>query len=554
MLILKGPYKPIETGAMKADYDVHAKSHIGLDYLGLENNEEVYWNLNPAELYEHAILHGEAILTKDHALLVHTGKFTGRSPKDKFVIEQDSIQDDIDWGPINQPASEEVFDKLFNKVQEYLADKRLFVKDVFAGADPENRLKVRVVSEVAYHALFAHNMFIRPTKEELEVHEPEFTVLAAPFFEADPAVDGTRTSTFILCNFEKKIILIGGTMYSGEVKKGIFAVMNYLLPKKGVMAMHCSANHDADGKTAVFFGLSGTGKTTLSADPDKTLIGDDEHGWSDEGVFNFEGGCYAKTINLSEEGEPMIYATTKMPGTILENVVLNADREPDFDDVSLTQNTRCSYPIDFIPNASKTGKGNHPENIIFLTCDAFGVLPPISRLTPEQAMYHFISGYTAKVAGTERGVTEPQATFSACFGSPFMPLHPTVYAELLAEKIRKHDSKVWLVNTGWTGGEYGTGSRMKLSYTRQMLSQAIDGKLDDVEYVKDPIFGFQVPIQVNGVPSKILIPRYTWEDAHQYDMKAQKLAQMFINNFKQFEGVASKEIRSAAPRVLWSNN
>ncbi len=554
MLILKGPYKPIETGAMKADYDVHAKSHIGLDYLGLENNEEVYWNLNPAELYEHAILHGEAILTKDHALLVHTGKFTGRSPKDKFVIEQDSIQDDIDWGPINQPASEEVFDRLYKKVQEYLADKRLFVKDVFAGADPENRLKVRVVSEVAYHALFTHNMFIRPSKEELEVHEPEFTVLAAPFFEADPAVDGTQSSTFILCNFEKKIILIGGTMYSGEVKKGIFSVMNYLLPKKGVMAMHCSANHDENGKTAVFFGLSGTGKTTLSADPDKTLIGDDEHGWSDKGVFNFEGGCYAKTINLSEEGEPMIYATTKMPGTILENVVLNADREPDFDDVSLTQNTRCSYPIDFIPNASKTGTGNHPENIIFLTCDAFGVLPPISRLTPEQAMYHFISGYTAKVAGTERGVTEPQATFSACFGSPFMPLHPTVYAELLAEKIRKHESKVWLVNTGWTGGEYGTGSRMKLSYTRKMLTQAIDGKLDDVEYVKDPIFGFQVPISVDGVPSKILIPRYTWEDAHQYDMKAQKLAQMFINNFKQFEGVASKEIRSAAPRVLWSNN
>ena len=321
------------------------------------------------------------------------------------------------------------------------------------------------------------------------------------------------------------------------------------LPKKGVMAMHCSANHDKYGKSSVFFGLSGTGKTTLSADPSKTLIGDDEHGWSDEGIFNFEGGCYAKTINLSEKSEPMIYATTKMPGTILENVILDTNREPDFSDVSLTQNTRCSYPIDFIPNASETGMGNHPDNIIFLTADAFGVLPPISRLTPEQAMYHFISGYTAKVAGTERGVTEPQATFSACFGSPFMPLHPTVYAELLAKKITKHKAKVWMVNTGWTGGEFGTGERIKLRYTRKMLSEAIAGKLDKVEYVKDPIFGFQVPIQVTDVPSKILIPRYTWDDAREYDKKAKELAQMFVNNFKQFESQASKEILSAAPRV-----
>lgn len=554
MLILKGPYKPIETGSMKADYDVHPRSQVGLDYLGLGSNKEVYWNLNPSELYEHAILHGEAILTKDHALLVHTGKFTGRSPKDKYVVEQPAIMNEIDWGSINQPTSEEVFDNLFNKVREYLSDKRLFVKDVFCGADDEHRLNVRVVSEVAYHALFTDNMFINPSDEELATHVPEFTVMAAPFFEADPAVDGTKTSTFILVNMEKKIILIGGTMYSGEVKKGIFSIMNYLLPKKGVMAMHCSANHDENGKTAVFFGLSGTGKTTLSADPDKTLIGDDEHGWSDDGVFNFEGGCYAKTINLSEESEPLIYATTKMPGTILENVILDKNREPDFDDVSLTQNTRCSYPLSFIPNASKTGKGGHPENIIFLTCDAFGVLPPISRLTPEQAMYHFISGYTAKVAGTERGVTEPQATFSACFGSPFMPLHPTVYAELLAEKIRKHKSKVWLVNTGWTGGVHGVGSRMKLGYTRAMLTQAIDGKLDNVEYVNDPIFGFQIPIKVEGVPSKLLIPRYTWEDAHEYDRKAQQLAQMFVDNFKKYEGQASEDLKKAAPRVLWSNN
>jgi phosphoenolpyruvate carboxykinase (ATP) len=534
---------------MKADYNVHPRSNVGLNYLGLDKNEEVYWNLNPAELYEHAILRGEAILTADHALLVHTGKFTGRSPKDKFIIEQDSIQNEIDWGEVNQPASEEVFDNLFKKVQNYLRDKRLFVKDAFCGADEKNRLNVRVVSEVAYHALFTHNMFIRPSEDELKTIEPDFTVLAAPFFEADPKVDGTRSSTFILCNFDKKIIIIGGTMYSGEVKKGIFSVMNYLLPKKGVMAMHCSANHDRYGKSAVFFGLSGTGKTTLSADPEKTLIGDDEHGWSDEGIFNFEGGCYAKTINLSAKSEPMIYATTKMPGTILENVILDDNREPDFDDVSLTQNTRCSYPIDFIPNASETGKGNHPENIIFLTCDAFGVLPPIARLTPEQAMYHFISGYTAKVAGTERGVTEPQATFSACFGSPFMPLHPTVYAELLADKIKKHKVKVWMVNTGWTGGEFGVGERIKLKYTRQMLSQAIDGKLDKVEYVKDPIFGFQVPIQVNGVPSKLLIPRYTWEDAIEYDKKARKLAQMFVSNFEQFKSQASEQILQAAPRI-----
>ncbi len=534
---------------MRVNYNTNPKSHFGLDYLGLENNKNVYWNLNPAELYEHAILNGEAMLTKDHALLVHTGKYTGRSPKDKFFVKQEGFTDHIDWGGFNQETTQEVFDNLYAKVQDYLNNKKLFVKDVFCGADEENRLKVRVVSEAAYHALFAHNMFIRPSKEELAGHEPEFTVLAAPFFEADPKVDGTPTSTFILCDFKKKIILIGGTLYSGEVKKGIFGVMNYLLPQKGIMPMHCSANHDKNGKTAVFFGLSGTGKTTLSADPDKILIGDDEHGWDDKGVFNFEGGCYAKTINLSRENEPMIYATTEMPGTILENVILNDDREPDFDDVSLTQNTRCAYPIHFIPNASKTGTGNHPENIIFLTADAFGVIPPISKLTPEQAMYHFISGYTAKVAGTERGVTEPQATFSACFGAPFMPSHPTVYAELLADKIRKHGANVWLVNTGWSGGPYGVGSRMKLAYTRTMLAQAIDGKLDNVEYAEDPVFGLKVPTSIEGVPSKVLMPRNSWENGDDYDKKAGELAKMFIENFKQFEDQASDELKAAGPKV-----
>lgn len=534
---------------MSVDYKSHPKSHIGLDYLGLNDNENVFWNLTPPELYEQAILRGEAILTKDHALRVLTGQYTGRSPKDKYIVDQPSIHDDIDWGEINQPISEEVFDNLFDKTVNYLKDKDLFVKDLFCGADEKNRLNVRVVSEAAYHGLFSHNMFIRPSEKELKNHEPEFTVLAAPHFKADPETDGTRTSTFILCNFEKKLIIIGGTLYSGEVKKGIFSVMNYLLPKKGVMAMHCSANHDKHGKTAVFFGLSGTGKTTLSADPDKILIGDDEHGWSDDGVFNFEGGCYAKTINLSRENEPLIYSTTEKPGTILENVVLNENREPDFEDVSLTQNTRCSYPLDYIPNASDTGKSGHPENIIFLTADAFGVLPPISKLTPEQAMYHFISGYTAKVAGTERGVTEPQATFSACFGAPFMPLHPTVYAELLAEKIRKHNANVWLVNTGWTGGEYGVGHRMKLPHTRRMLKEAIEGNLDGVEFKTDPIFGLSIPQHVEGVPDSVLNPRDTWENAGAYDSKAKKLAKMFIDNFEQFADEASEELLAAAPKI-----
>ncbi|MDZ7714685.1 MAG: phosphoenolpyruvate carboxykinase (ATP) [Balneolaceae bacterium] len=374
----------------------HPRSSVGLDYLGLSDNENALWNLIPTELYEEAINNGEAILTDDYALRVLTGKYTGRSPQDKFIIDQPSIHDDIDWGEINQPKEEEVFENLFDKVTDYLSDKKLYVKDCYAGADKKYQLNVRVVSEAAYHGLFAHNMFIRPSKEELKNHEPDFTVLAAPNFKADPDVDGTRSEAFVLVNFDKKIILIGGTLYSGEVKKGIFGIMNYLLPKQDVMAMHCSANMSKDGDTAVFFGLSGTGKTTLSSDQDRILIGDDEHGWSEDGVFNIEGGCYAKTINLSEEGEPLIYATTEMPGTILENVVLDENRHPDFEDVSLTQNTRCSYPIHYIPNASETGTGGHPSNVIFLTCDAFGVLPPISKLTPEQAMYHFISGYTAK--------------------------------------------------------------------------------------------------------------------------------------------------------------
>lgn len=525
------------------------KSRIGLDNLDLENNKEVYWNLTPPELYEEAIKNGEAILTKDYALRVRTGKYTGRSPSDRFIINQPSIQNDIDWGKINKPADEGVFENLFQKVTAYLRDQQLYVKDCYAGADKKYQLNVRVISEAAYHGLFAHNMFIRPSKEQLKKHEPDFTVLAAPNFKANPDVDGTESETFILINFDRRIILIGGTLYSGELKKGIFSVMNYLLPKQGVMAMHCSANMDQEGDTAVFFGLSGTGKTTLSSDQDRILIGDDEHGWSENGVFNIEGGCYAKTINLSEENEPLIYATTKMPGTILENVVLDENRAPDFYDTSLTENTRCSYPIHYIPNASENGVGNHPTNVIFLTCDAFGVLPPISKLTPEQAMYHFISGYTAKVAGTERGIDEPQATFSACFGAPFMPLDPTVYAELLADKIRKYNSTVWLLNTGWTGGPYGIGHRMKLSHTRQMLSEALKGHLNNVDFDIDPIFELSIPQKIDGVPTNILNPRNTWDDKQAYDQKAKKLAAMFANNFCQFKEEADKELVQAGPNV-----
>ena len=527
----------------------HPRSNVGLDYLNLEDNDNAIWNLTPPELYEEAIQNGEAVLTDDYAIRVLTGKYTGRSPSDKFIVDQPSIHDDIDWGEINQPTDEEVFDNLFDKVTDYLQDQKLYVKDCYAGADEKYQLNVRVVSEAAYHGLFAHNMFVRPTEEQLENHEPDFTVLAAPNFKADPEVDGTKTEAFILVNFDKEIILIGGTLYSGEVKKGIFGIMNYLLPKQDVMAMHCSANMSEDGDTAVFFGLSGTGKTTLSSDQSRILIGDDEHGWSEDGVFNIEGGCYAKTINLSEEGEPLIYATTKMPGTILENVVLDKNRKPDFDDVSLTQNTRCSYPIHYIPNATESGTGNHPSNVIFLTCDAFGVLPPISKLTPEQAMYHFISGYTAKVAGTERGVTEPQATFSACFGAPFMPLHPTVYAELLADKIRKYNSDVWLLNTGWTGGPHGEGHRMELGYTRQMLSEALEGNLDDATFNIDPVFGLAIPESVEGIPNEVLIPKKTWSDEEAYDKKAEKLAGMFAENFKQFESEASEELIKAGPKV-----
>ncbi|MEO1165786.1 MAG: phosphoenolpyruvate carboxykinase (ATP), partial [Chloroflexota bacterium] len=445
-------------------------------------------------------------------------------------------------------VSEEVFENLYAKVLDHLSHQTdIYVLDAFCGQDKDYRLPIRVVSEVAYHGLFSWNMFVRASEEELISHAPEMTVLAAPTLIAKPDEDGVRTGTFILVNLSKRIILVGGTLYSGEVKKSIFSVMNYLLPQQGVMAMHCSANTTENDDTALFFGLSGTGKTTLSADASRILIGDDEHGWSDNGIFNFEGGCYAKTINLDAEKEPEIYATTQMFGTILENVRLNEYRVPDFTDTRYTQNTRCSYPIHYIPNASETGRAGHPQNVIFLTADAFGILPPVSKLTPEQAMYHFISGYTAKVAGTERGITEPQATFSACFGEPFMPLHPVTYAELLAEKIQQYDVNVWLVNTGWTAGPHGVGYRINLPHTRAIINAILDGDLEDASYTTEPFFGLSIPDAVPGVPTDILTPRNTWDNPDAYDQKASELVAMFRENFKNYESSAPDSILVGAP-------
>ncbi len=527
----------------------HAVNNQDLDYLGLRNSEEVYRNPTPPELYEHIIKNGEGILTADYAIRILTGKYTGRSPKDRFIVDTPSVRDKVDWNDINQPIDGDSFDRLYQKMTNYMNETPFYVMDVFAGADKEHRVSIRVISETAYHALFTYNAFINPTDEELENFEPEYTIIASPNVTANPEEDNTRTETFILLNLDRMIQLIGGSMYSGEVKKGVFTTLNYLYPGKSIMPMHCSANIDKNNNTGIYFGLSGTGKTTLSADSSKTLIGDDEHGWTDEGVFNFEGGCYAKTIELSPEGEPEIYATTKRPGTILENVVLDEQRRPDFDDDHYTQNTRASYPLEYIPNASETGVGPHPTHVVFLTADAFGIFPPISRLTTEQAMYHFISGYTAKLAGTERGVDSPQATFSACFGAPFMPKHPAVYAELLAYKIREHGSKVWLMNTGWTGGPYGEGHRIELEYTRTMLSEALANNLDDVEYVTEPVFGLQIPKSVDGVPDKVLQPRDTWSDPKAYDEKAGELAQMFHDNFKKFQDEADESILNAGPRL-----
>jgi len=495
-----------------------------------------------------AIDRAEAEVAAGGPLVAETGVHTGRSPKDKFTVEEAGSKDSIWWGDVNRPISEQHFERVLAKLQAYVQGRELFVQDCYAGADPEYRLKVRIVSEYAWHNLFCRNMFIQPAEDELADFEPGFTVVNCPELESDPSTDGTKSGTFILVSFERKLVLIGGTSYAGENKKSIFGVLNYLLPERGVMPMHCSANVGKNGDTALFFGLSGTGKTTLSADPDRGLIGDDEHGWSDSGVFNFEGGCYAKVINLSEKAEPQIFATTRRFGTVLENVAYDREtREIDLDDGSLTENTRASYPIDFIDGFVPSGRGGHPENIFFLTCDAFGVLPPISKLSAEQAMYHFLSGYTAKVAGTEKGVTEPQATFSACFGSPFLPRHPGEYAKLLGERIGKHGAKVWLVNTGWTGGGYGEGRRMEIRHTRATLAAALSGELDGVAYEKDPIFGLRVPVSCPDVPDEVLRPNRTWKDQAAYGQQARKLAGLFRQNFEQYAEGVDEAIRSAGP-------
>jgi len=511
----------------------------------------LHTNLGTAPLVEHALAKGEGKLTRDGALLVETGKFTGRSVKDKFIVRDAATEETINWGTVNQPMSPEHFAALKADFLAHLAGQdELYVADLFGGSQPEFRVNVRVITQMAWHSLFVRTLLVRPTAEEVASFVPEYTIINLPSFKANPERHGCRSDTVIAVSFTEKLILIGNTEYSGEMKKGVFGLLNYLLPAKGVMPMHCSANIGADGKSAIFFGLSGTGKTTLSADASRTLIGDDEHGWSDTAVFNFEGGCYAKMINLSAEGEPEIYATTKMFGTILENVTMDeATRELDFTDGSKTENTRGAYPIEFIPNTSEKNLGPAPSNVIMLTADAFGVLPPIARLTADQAMYYFLSGYTAKVAGTEIGVTEPEATFSTCFGAAFMPRHPSVYGNLLKERIAKGGAQCWLVNTGWTGGKYGTGSRMPIKATRALLNAALDGSLNTVEFRKDPNFGFEVPVAVPGVDSKLLDPRGAWADGAEYDRTAQDLVAKFIANFEQFAEHVDAGVREAAPRA-----
>ena len=516
---------------------------------GLDPRKAVHRNLSPTRLYEESFARDDGRLIHMGALSTITAPHTGRSPNDRFVVRDELTESVVDWGAVNVPMTPEHFDSLRADIVEHLNDSDLFVHDARAGSDETHGLNIRVISESPWHALFAYNMFLRLSPEEQEGFEPQFTVLHAPHFHADPARHGANSETAIVVNFAAREVLVAGSRYAGEIKKSIFSVLNHLLPGAGVLPMHCSANVGPAGDVALFFGLSGTGKTTLSADASRGLIGDDEHGWSDDGVFNFEGGCYAKTIRLSQESEPEIYRATQMFGTILENVVLDEDtREINFDDGSITENTRASYPIHYIPNAVLPSRGGHPRNVVFLTADAFGVLPPISRLTPEQAMYHFLSGYTAKVAGTERGVTEPQATFSACFGAPFLPRHPGVYADMLGEKLREHGAKVWLVNTGWSGGGHGVGSRMKLAHTRAMVNAALAGDLEGAEFASDPVFGVDVPVSVPGVPDEVLRPRDTWADGEAYAAAAAELAAMFKANFEKFADDAGEAVSAAGPR------
>lgn len=525
-------------------------SKADLSKIGIKSTGTVFWNLSSEDLIQHTLDRKEGVLADSGALAVDTGEFMGRSPKDKFVVVDSITKDTIWWGDVNFKFDETKFTPLLNKVTEYLSKKDLYVRDCYACADPNFRLNIRVVTETPWASLFANNLFLRLEKSELENFNPDWTIIQAPGFKSAGAEDGTRQHNFAILNLSQKIILIGGTGYTGEIKKGIFTLLNYILPhEKGVLSMHCSANIGKQGDTAIFFGLSGTGKTTLSADPNRSLIGDDEHGWSKDTVFNFEGGCYAKCVNLSQEKEPQIYNAIRK-GALLENIVFKKGTNTvDFDDISKTENTRVSYPTDFINNAVKPSVGGVPKNIFFLTCDAFGVLPPISKLTTGQAMYHFISGYTAKVAGTEVGVTEPSLTFSACFGKAFLPLHPTKYAELLGKKLNESNVNVWLVNTGWSGGAYGTGSRMKLSYTRALITAALDGSLEKSKFETLPVFGLSFPTSCPNVPDEILNPRNTWEDKEAYDAKANELAAAFVKNFEQFAAAANKEILDASPKV-----
>lgn len=516
---------------------------MNLDYLNIKNYNKLYKNISIPNLVEFAVKRGEGILTDKGALVINTGKYTGRSPKDRFIVKDDITKDTINWGDTNLPIDEDVFNKIYEDTTEYLKGKDLFVFEGFVGASKEYTLPIRVVCECAYQAMFSNQMFIRGNEEQLSKHTSEFTVISAPGFKAKGIKDGINSEACVLINFSKKIILIGGTAYSGEIKKAMFSVMNFLLPQKGVLPMHCSANKGEDGRTVVFFGLSGTGKTTLSTDPNRKLIGDDEHGWSNKGIFNFEGGCYAKTIGLEKEKEKEIYEAIKF-GTILENVVLNEDRIPDYNDKRLTENTRAAYPLNYIDNIEVSGAGESPSKIIFLTADATGVIPPISKLTKESAMYHFMSGYTSKVAGTERGIKEPKATFSSCFGEPFMLLNPVVYAKLLGEKINEFNTEVYLINTGWIGGAYGQGKRIKLSYTREMVNAVIKDKMKNIEFYEHPIFKLFIPVTCPNVPDEILNPRDIWRDKEAYDKSALELAERFAENFKKFKDV-SEDISNA---------
>jgi len=528
----------------------HGASSNILQSLGLTNLGNLYWNLTTPALYEEVVRRREGWISHLGPLVVHTGHHTGRSPNDKFIVKEPSCERKIAWGKVNRPMDAAKFDALYAKLCAFFQGRDLFVQNLFAGADARFRIPVRVITDYAWHNLFARNLLLQPEKDVIHTSPETFTIIDSPRFHALPETDGTNSEVFIVINFARRVAIIGGTTYGGEIKKAVFTILNYLLPERHVLPMHCSANMGGDGETALFFGLSGTGKTTLSADPERGLIGDDEHGWSDDGIFNFEGGCYAKVVRLSPEAEPDIYRTTRMFGTVLENVVINYDsRHIDLHDVSLTENTRAAYPLTHIKNVVRSGLGAHPKNIIMLTCDAFGVMPPIAKLTAEQAMYHFLSGYTAKVAGTEKGVgTEPQTTFSTCFGAPFMPLAPTVYASLLGAKIARHHVDCWLVNTGWSGGPYGVGSRVKIAQTRAMIRAALDGSLATVPVVPDPFFGLSVPSSCPELPADVLNPRSTWADKDAYDAKARQLVDAFRKNFEQFADSASEPVMRAGPK------